>query len=75
MALDLQLLCKAQSACIILLLWYMFVFCLVGVSFNQSTYTVNESSQQVQPVLVLSKPSSVNITIQVTDTASTATSK
>ena len=50
----------------------MFVFCLVGVSFNQSTYTVNESSQQVQPVLVLSKPSSVNITVQVTDTASTA---
>ena len=50
----------------------MFVFCLVGVSFNQSTYTVNENSRLVQPVLVLSKASSVNITIQVTDTSSTA---
>ena len=50
-------------------------FHLVGVNFNQSSYTVNERSQQVQPELLLSRPLSVSITVQVIDTASTAISK
>ena len=48
---------------------------LVGVNFNQSSYTVNERSQQVQPELLLSRPLSVSITVQVIDTPSTAISK
>ena len=51
---------------------YVYV---VGVRFNQSSYTVNENSLEVQPVVVLSRPLSVSITIQVNDVASAATSK
>ena len=35
------------------------------VSFNQSTYSVNEDDGPAQPVLVLSNPSSTDITVQV----------
>ena len=49
--------------------------CLVGVNFTQSSYNVNENSLEVQPVILLTRPLPVNITIQVIDTASTATSK
>ena len=43
--------------------------------FNQSTYSVDEDDGPAQPVLVLSDPSSTNITVQVRDNAVTATSK
>ena len=43
------------------------------VSFNQSMYTVIENEGQVQPVIVLSNPSSTDVTIQVTDGGGTAT--
>ena len=45
------------------------------MSFNQSTYSVNEDDGSVQPVLVLSNPSSTNITIQVKETSGAATSE
>ena len=35
------------------------------MKFSQSTYRVNESRGVVQPVLVLSNPSSTDITIEV----------
>lgn len=35
------------------------------VSFDQSTYSVNESDGVVRPYLVLSNPSSTAITIQI----------
>ena len=43
--------------------------------FDQSTYRVNEDAGPAQPVLVLSNPSSTDITVQVIDTENTATSE
>ena len=45
------------------------------VSFNQPKYTVVESHQHIQPVLVLSKPLSFDFTIQIMDFDTIATSK
>ena len=45
------------------------------VSFNRSAYSIVEDDGPVQPVLVLSNPSSFDITVQVTDTSITATGK
>ena len=39
------------------------------------TYSFNEDNGTAQPVLVLSNPSSTDITVQVRDTQNTATSK
>ena len=41
--------------------------------FNQSMYSVNEDAGSVQPVLVISNPSSTDITVQVTVTDGSAT--
>ena len=41
--------------------------------FNQSMYSVNEDAGPVQPVLVISNPSSTDITVQVTNTDGSAT--
>ena len=54
---------------------FMFCFVAATVSFNKSAYRVNEGDGPVQPVLVLSNPSSFAITVQVTDTNNTATGK
>ena len=43
------------------------------VSFSQSTYSVNEDDGPAQPVLVLSNPSSTDITVQVESNDITAT--
>ena len=45
------------------------------VSFSQLTYSVDEDDGPAQPVLVLSNPSSTDITVQVRDTGNTATSE
>ena len=45
------------------------------ISFEQSTYSIVEDGGPVQPVLVLSNPSSFDITVEVTDTSITATGK
>jgi len=45
------------------------------VSFNQSTYSVNEDDGPAQPVLVLSNPSTTDITVQVSTSDGTATGK
>jgi len=47
----------------------------ITISFNQSTYSVNEDDGPAQPVLVLSNPSSTNITVQVSDIQNTAISE
>lgn len=47
----------------------------IEVFFNESMYSVNENEGSVQPVVVLSNPSSIDITVQVTSTAFTATGK
>ena len=41
--------------------------------FNQSMYSVNEDNGPAQPVLVLSGPSSTDITVQVFNTDRSAT--
>jgi len=43
------------------------------VKFIQSAYRVGENAGPAQPVLVLSNPSSTDITVQVRDTENTAT--
>ena len=43
--------------------------------FNQTVYRVDEDDGIAQPVLVLSNPSSYDVTIQVNDTEVTAMSK
>ena len=47
----------------------------ITVNFNQSTYSVSEDDGPAQPVLVLSNPSSTNITILVRNKNKTATGK
>ena len=51
----------------------MFIYVATTVSFSQSTYSVNEDAGPVQFELVLSNPSSTDITVQVRDTQNTAT--
>ena len=45
------------------------------VTFTQSTYNVDEDDGPVQPVLILSNPSSTDITISVFSTDGSATGK
>ena len=43
------------------------------ITFSQSTYSVDENNGSVRIVLVLSNPSSTDITVQVRDSNNTAT--
>ena len=43
------------------------------VSFSQSVYTINENGGPVEPVIVLSNPSSTDVTVQIRDRGGTAT--
>ena len=45
----------------------------ITVMFNQSMYSVIESEGPARPTLVLSDPSSTDITVQVTSTDGSAT--
>ena len=45
------------------------------MKFNQSTYNIDEDDGPAQPVLVLSNPSSTDITISVFSTDGSATGK
>ena len=49
-----------------------FIFVVVTVHFHESAYVVNESDGIVQPVLVLSSPPAVDITIHVFSTDGSA---
>ena len=48
---------------------------MLNVRFEQSTYSVNEDAGPAQPLLVLSSPSSTDITVEVVDTSSSANSE
>ena len=54
-----------------------YLFCLIAttMSFAQPTYIVDEADGTVEPVLVLSNPSSSVITVQVFSTDGSATGK
>ena len=43
------------------------------VSFDQSMYSINENGGSVKPILVLSNPSSTDVTVQVTNERATET--
>ena len=43
----------------------VYLFVAITISFNESTYNVDESAELLQSVLVLSNPSSTNITVEV----------
>ena len=43
------------------------------VMFNQTTYSVDEDAGPAQPTLVLSSPSSTNITVEITSGGGSAT--
>ena len=45
------------------------------ISFSRSTYSFDEDAGPAQPILVLSNPSSTDITVQVRDNQNTATSE
>ena len=47
------------------MLLFVFLAIAVVVSFNESVYSVLKDDVVVQPVLVLSNPSSIDITVQV----------
>ena len=53
----------------------MFIYVATTVSFSQSTYSFNEDAGPAQLGLVLSNPSSTDITVQVRDNQNTATSE
>ena len=54
---------------------YFFVVAAAAVSFEQQTYSVNETDGNVQIVLILNKPSSTIVTVQVFGTDGSATGK
>ena len=59
-------------------MYVQLTFCLLTaatVSFNESSYVINEASGLVQPVLILSNPSSSDVVIQVGERGQTAVSK
>ena len=50
-----------------------FSLIVATVSFEQQVYTVSEAGGRIEPVLVLSNPSSSVITVQVSSTDGLAT--
>ena len=54
------------------LIFFLFLLAIT-VSFEQSTYSVNENAGPAQPVLVLSDPLSTDITVSVYNTDGSAT--
>ena len=52
---------------------YLIVPIDITISFNQSVYSVNEHNGPAQAVLVLSNPSSTDITVTVSNTGGSAT--
>ena len=53
---------------------YMYIT-VPTITFTQSTYSVDEDDGPAQPVLVLSNPSSTDVTISVFSTDGSATGK
>lgn len=55
--------------------WYAYHCIDIILKFSLSTYGAVENTGLVQPVLLLSNPSSFNITVQVKDNQFSARSK
>ena len=52
---------------------YSIVFLVTSVNFSQSAYMVDENDGMVQFILLLSNPSSTNITVEVSSIDGSAT--
>ena len=53
----------------------MYIFCIyvdITVMFSETMYSVNENAGSTQPVLVLSNPSTSDVTVEVTTTDGSA---
>ena len=55
--------------------FYITLSLATTVKFNHSAYSINEDSGPLQPVLVLSNPSSTDITVEVFNTNISAIGK
>lgn len=55
--------------------YIIYHFIDATIAFDQSTYNVDENDKFVQPVLILSNPSSIDITVQIIGEDDTAKSK
>ena len=55
------------------LVTYILYSVAVSISFNQSTYIVNENKRLVEIVLVLNNSTGIDITVQVRTSDNTAT--
>ena len=64
---------KSNLECMYNLVFKMYL--APTINFNQSAYNVDEDDGPAQPVLVLSYPSSTDITISVFSTDGSATGK
>ena len=60
-----QLLCTSVVICMVHLI-------VATVSFNEPAYSVNENEGSARPVLVLSNPSSTDVTVHVIDSDGSA---
>ena len=49
------------------------IFKATGIKFEESSYIVNEGNRPVQPVIILSNPSSTSITVNILNIDDTAT--
>ena len=56
-------------------MYHVIYYVVITVAFNQSTYSVNENSGPVQPVLVLSNLSTIDITVEIMNNDNTAIGK
>ena len=54
-------------------MYLLFHLLAITVMFSQKMYSVNENAGPVQPLLVLSNPSSTDITVEVFNTDGSAT--
>ena len=53
----------------------VYHFVVTTVSFSNSSYSVNEDIGNLEVMLILSKPSSTNVIVTVTDIQGTAAGK
>ena len=60
---------------LIMYVYILFHLIDISISFNQSTYNINEDIGTVKLVLVLSNPSSTNTSVEIIESQGTATSK
>ena len=67
--------CISFFKSVILHMHHVICYVVITVSFSLSTYSIIENSGPVQPVLVLSSPSTFGVTIEIVNNDNTASGK